>query len=178
MNLKLTTFLLASIALCESASATVLCASKSGAVKAAEICKPTQRTLELGVPGPQGPVGPKGEIGPQGPQGPIGLPGAPSNLRAITIKLTLPAGYFGGRDGYMRGPSCGENEVLAGGGAKLPPAETWNGSIIRFSCDATGFWPGGGPVGVYCSENDGTNNIPLTHPVDIYVTSLCAPIAK
>ena len=51
---------------------------KSGAMRAAKICKKTERSYVLGGPGPQGPkgdVGPQGLVGPQGPQGPQGITG-------------------------------------------------------------------------------------------------------
>lgn len=49
---------------------------KSGAIRAASKCKPTERAYVLGGPGPQGPKGDKGDAGSQGIQGPKGDVGA------------------------------------------------------------------------------------------------------
>ena len=48
---------------------------KTGSMRAASKCKPTERLYELGGPGPRGPQGEKGDVGATGSQGIQGLKG-------------------------------------------------------------------------------------------------------
>jgi hypothetical protein len=94
---------------------------KTGAMRASKKCNKTERSYELGGPGPRGPkgdvgpqgpkgdvgpqgvkgdVGPQGLVGPQGNVGPQGLTGATGPTGSVsglrTRSLTVWEQYFGG----------------------------------------------------------------------------------
>ena len=79
---------------------------KTGAIRASNTCKSSEKLYELGGPGPRGPQGVKGDagsVGPQGPKGDVGSQGpagpqGPQGLQGIQGErgFTGPAGTVSG----------------------------------------------------------------------------------
>lgn len=105
---------------------------KSGALRASNSCKTSERAYVLGGPGPQGPQGVKGDIGPVGPQGPKGDIGPTGQ--------TGPAGPIGpqGERGFT-GATGPAGTVT---GLRTKSITVWEQSLVGSSCSSASIYGG------------------------------------
>jgi hypothetical protein len=112
---------------------------KTGLMRAANKCKPTERLYVLGGPGPRGPQGEKGDVGVTGPQGIQGLKGdqGVQGIQGSTGERGLqgPQGFTGatGATGSVSGLRSQRLEFLTGGYSGCPGY----GSSVRVVTNVT-----------------------------------------